>query len=57
MIKMEKVGAQMKKNWRFKVAKVTGGNQKIDRKFMKLKSSWDEVEGMLNSSVKKRKRK
>lgn len=54
---MEKVGAQMKKDWRFKVAKVTGGNQKIDRKFMKLKSSWDEVEGMLNSSVKKRKRK
>lgn len=46
----------MKKNWKFKVAKVTGGNRNFDRKIMKLKASWDEVEGILNSSMKKKKK-
>ncbi|MDD3173565.1 MAG: hypothetical protein PHF63_07890 [Herbinix sp.] len=46
----------MKKNWKSKLAKATGGNRNIDRKIMKMKSSWDEVEGILNSSVKKKKR-
>jgi hypothetical protein len=46
----------MKKNWKSKVAKATGGNQNIDRKVMKLKSSWDEVEGMLNGSIKTKKK-
>ncbi len=46
----------MKKNWKSKVAKVTGGNQNFDKKIMKMKSSWDEVEGILNSSVKKKKK-
>ncbi len=46
----------MKKNWKYKVSKVTGGNPNIDKKIMKLKSSWDEVEGILNSSVKKKKK-
>lgn len=46
----------MKKNWKTKVAKVTGGNNKLDKKVMKLKSSWDEVEGILNKPVKKKKK-
>lgn len=46
----------MKKDWKFKVAKITGSNQKFDRKIMKLKASWDEVEGILGKSVKKKKR-
>jgi hypothetical protein len=46
----------MKPNWKYKVAKATGGNRSIDKKILKLKSSWDEVETILNSSVKKKKR-
>ncbi len=46
----------MKNNWKSKVARATGGNHKLDRKIMRLKSSWDEVEGMLSKSVKKKKR-
>jgi hypothetical protein len=45
----------LKKDWKYKVAKVTGGNQSIDRKIVRLKSSWDEVEKILNSSGKKKK--
>ncbi|MDF2510241.1 MAG: hypothetical protein K0S04_107 [Herbinix sp.] len=47
----------MKKSWKSKVAKVTAGNRELDRKFMKLKSSWDEVEGILSKSVKKKRKK
>ncbi|MBB2181280.1 hypothetical protein H0486_00015 [Lachnospiraceae bacterium MD1] len=47
----------MKKNWKWKVAKITGGNYKLDKKIMKLKSSWDEVDNLLNSSLKKGKKK
>lgn len=39
-----------------KVAKATGGNYKLNKKVMRLKRSWDEVEGMLNGSEKKKKR-
>ena len=46
----------MKKTWKMKVAKATGGNREIDRKVMKLKSSWDEVEDILNKSVKKKRK-
>ena len=46
----------MKKNWKTKVAKVTGENRDIDRKIMKLKHSWDEVEDILNKSVKKKRK-
>ena len=46
----------MKKNWKAKVARATGGNRSIDKKIMKLKSSWDEVEGILNKSVKKKRK-
>lgn len=47
----------MKKNWKYKVAKATGGSQSFDKRILKLKSSWDEVEGILNSAAKKKKRK
>jgi hypothetical protein len=46
----------MKKNWKSQIAKATGGNQKLDKKVMSLKSSWDEVEGILNKAVKKKKK-
>jgi hypothetical protein len=46
----------MKKNWKSKVAKVTGGNRNLDRRIMKLKSSWDEVEDILNKSVRKKRK-
>ncbi len=44
----------MKKSWKTKVAKVTGGNRNLDRKIMRLKASWDEVEDILNKSVEKK---
>lgn len=47
----------MKNDWKAKVAKATGGNHKMDRKILKLKASWDEVEGILNKSVKKKTKK
>lgn len=47
----------MKKSWKSKVAKATGANRDLDRKFLKLKSSWDEVEGILSKSVKKKRKK
>lgn len=46
----------MKKNWKTKVAKMTGGNRSLDRRIMRLKSSWDEVEDILNKSVRKKKK-
>ena len=46
----------MTKGWKSKVAKVTGRNHALDRKFMKLKASWDEVEGILNKASKKKKK-
>ncbi len=47
----------MKKSWKFKIAKFTGANRNLDRKIFKMKSSWDEVEGILNKAVKKKKKK
>lgn len=47
----------MKKGWKSQLAKATGGNRNIDRKIMKLKSSWDEVEDILNKSVKKKRKR
>lgn len=46
----------MSKSWKSKVAKATGGNRNLDRKIMKMKASWDEVEGILNKAVKKKKK-
>lgn len=47
----------MKKGWKSQIAKVTGANPKLDRKVLKMKRSWDEVSGILNSSGKKKKKK
>lgn len=47
----------MKKSWKSKVAKFTGNNRKLDKKILRLKASWDEVEEMLNKSVKSKKKK
>lgn len=46
----------MKNNWKAKVAKATGNNRSLDRKILKLKASWDEVEDILNKSVKKKRK-
>lgn len=58
--KMIKTGhkgvVSMSKSWKSKVAKATGGNRNLDRKIMKMKRSWDEVEDILNKAVKKKKK-
>jgi len=46
----------MKPNWKYKVAKMTGANRSIDKKILKIKTSWDEVSAILNSSAKRKKR-
>jgi hypothetical protein len=46
----------MKKTWKHKVAKATGSNYKLNKKVMQLKRSWDEVEGMLDGQVKKKRK-
>lgn len=57
MVKRDITGATMKKNWKSKVAKATGGNRSFDRKVLKMKSSWDEVESILNTTVKTKKKR
>jgi hypothetical protein len=56
MIETSEAGEKVKKNWKSKVAKATGGNHNLDKKVLRLKSSWDEVEGLLNKTVKKKKK-
>lgn len=46
----------MKKNWKYKLAKITGSNYKLNKKVMQLKKSWDEVEGILTQVSKKKKK-
>ncbi|CUH93911.1 hypothetical protein [Herbinix luporum] len=46
----------MKKKLKYKIAKITGSNYKLNKKVMQLKRSWDEVEAMLNGAVKKKKK-
>jgi hypothetical protein len=46
----------MKSKLKYKLAKATGCNYKLNKKIMQLKRSWDEVEGMLVGSGKSRKR-
>lgn len=55
MIK-KKLGIIMSQKWKYKVARATGSNYKLNKKIMQLKRSWDEVEGMLNGSVKKKRK-
>lgn len=45
----------MSKKWKYKMAKATGSNYKLNKKVMQLKRSWDEVEGILNEAVKSKK--
>lgn len=45
----------MRKKWKHKMAKATGRNYKLNKKIMQLKRSWDEVEGIINGSVKNKK--
>jgi len=56
MVETSETGVSMKKNWKTKVAKATGGNLNLDRKVMKIKISWDEVDGILNKAVKKKRK-
>jgi hypothetical protein len=46
----------MKRSWKYKIAKITGGNPNLNKKICRLKCSWDEVEKILNGAGK-RKRK
>jgi hypothetical protein len=56
MVEISEAGDKVKKDWKSKVARATGGNHKLDKKVLRLKSSWDEVQGLLNKSVKKKKK-
>lgn len=46
----------MKRSIKHKIAKATAGNYKLNKKALQIKRSWDEVEGILNNAVKKKKR-
>lgn len=50
-------GDIMKRNWKYKLARLTGYNYKLNKKIMRLKHSWDEVEAILNQTSKKSKKK
>lgn len=46
----------MKKGgWKYKMAKATGSNYKLNKKVLQLKKSWDEVQGILSHANKKKK--
>lgn len=47
----------MKKTWKQKIARTTGNYRNLDKKVLKIKGSWDEVEKLLNSSKKKKSKK
>lgn len=42
---------------KYKICKYTATNYKLNKKVLKLKRSWDEVEAILNSAVNKKKNK
>ena len=42
----------MKQKWKSKLARATAGNYKLNKKIMRIKRSWDEVESILNGSAK-----
>ncbi|NLJ97218.1 MAG: hypothetical protein GX321_08690 [Clostridiales bacterium] len=46
----------MKINLKQKIARATAGNKKLNKKIMQIKRSWDEVEGIINGTPKKRKK-
>lgn len=44
----------MNRTWKQKIAKATGSYRNLDKRALRMKSSWDEVEKLLNMSVKKK---
>lgn len=46
----------MKKGVKWKIAKATGSNYKLNKKALQMKRSWEEVETILNSAMKRKKR-
>ncbi len=46
----------MKKGIKWKLAKATGGNYKLNKKALQFKRSWEEVENILNNAMKRKKR-
>lgn len=46
----------MKRSWKYKIAKATGANQKLNKKILRIKASWDEVNSILNGAVNKKKK-
>ncbi len=46
----------MKLSVKQRIAKVTGSHMEIDKKFMDMKKSWDEVDKLLESTSKKNKK-
>lgn len=46
----------MKQKWKYKLARATGSNYKLNKKIMQLKRSWDEVEAVLGGSDKSKRK-
>lgn len=46
----------MSRKLRIRIARATGSNYKLNKKVMQLKRSWDEVEGIINKTDKKKKK-
>lgn len=53
----ENRGDYMKKKWKGKLAKLSNCNRDLNRKVLKIKHSWDEVDNILNALGKKGKRR
>lgn len=47
----------MKKKWKGKLAQLSNGNRELNRKALKIKHSWDEVDGILNTLGNRKRRK
>lgn len=45
----------MTKSLKSKIARATACNYKLNKKIVRLKCSWDEVEAILNGAIKKKK--
>lgn len=41
----------------YKISRYTASNYKLNKKVLRIKRSWDEVEGILNGAVNKKKKK
>jgi hypothetical protein len=56
MITTGKSGVSMKNDWKLQISKMTGNYPKIDKKLFRIKRSWDEVAGIINTGIKKKKK-